>query len=138
MKNNIDYIYEYSDLNLFQNRAQILTGKYKDVILEFGASGIMKYVEDGYIMSRFDFDYDVYENPHNLDLNNREFELFCGELLTNIIKDREDDPDNYGKLMQAASEHGVQDSKIRISDKWYPNGRPIVMKQPIVIGAQEI
>lgn len=138
MKNNIDYIYEYSDLNLFQNRAQILTGKYKDVILEFGASGIMKYVEDGYIMSRFDFDYDVYENPNNLDLNNREFELFCGELLTNIIKDREDDPDNYVKLMQAASKQGVQNSKIRISDKWYSNGRPIVMNQPIVIGAQEI
>jgi len=138
MKNNIDYIYEYSDLNLFQNRAQILTGKYKDVILEFGASSIMKYVEDGYIMSRFDFDYDVYENPNNLDLNNREFELFCGELLTNIIKDREDDPDNYVKLMQAASKQGVQNSKIRISDKWYSNGRPIVMNQPIVIGAQEI
>jgi len=27
MKNGIDFIYEYSDLNLFQTRVQILTGK---------------------------------------------------------------------------------------------------------------
>jgi len=134
MQNNIDYIYEYSDLNLFQNRAQILTGKYKDVILEFGASSIMEYVEDGQHISRFDFDYDVYENPHNIDLHNRDFELFCGDLLKCIIKDREEDPNNYDKLMEAASYCGVQNAKIKISDKWYPNRKP----QPIVVGAQEI
>ena len=38
MENNIDFNYEYSDLNLFKTRVQILTGEYADTILEFGGS----------------------------------------------------------------------------------------------------
>ena len=38
MVNGIDFVYEYSDLNLFKTRVKILTGEYADTILEYGGS----------------------------------------------------------------------------------------------------
>jgi hypothetical protein len=124
MKNNEDYIYEYSDLNLFHTRVRILTGRYKDVILEFGGSLLKRWYdgesEEG---NEFKFEYTLYEKPENL-MNYKlkgapEFEDYLCNLLINIIDDRKKDPDEKRKLMQASSIKGVQNSKIKIDRKWY-------------------
>ena len=46
MKNNIDYIYKYSNLNPMQTSVQILTGEYKDIIVEFGSSDLNQYFDE--------------------------------------------------------------------------------------------
>ena len=59
MKNGTDFVYEYSDLNLFHTRVQIITGKYAGIILEFGGSGIAICKDK----NLFNFDYIRYEVP---------------------------------------------------------------------------
>jgi hypothetical protein len=119
MKNNVDYIYEYSDLTPFQTRVQILTGKYKDVILEFGGS----WVESSEMGDNFTFNYIIYEKPYDMKLykDDKEFTNHLSQLLINIIDDRNNDKDERIKLMEAASCHGVLDCKIKINNKFYQN-----------------
>jgi hypothetical protein len=115
MEHNKDFIYEYSDLNLFQTRTQILTGKYKDIIVEFGTSGVMTGM--GYPV--FNFDYTVYQAPNNFEPNN-EFEEYLSNLLINIIDHRNNDKDAKVKLDKAAGEYGTQSSIIKIAKTFYP------------------
>ena len=132
MKNNIDFIYEYSDLNLFQTRVQILTSKYAGIILEFGSS-ILAQIGD---KNTFTFDYILYEVPdqfHGPTLrNNKEFNEFLGYLLVDVISCKNKDPNELEKHQEAASFIGKINCNIKISEKWYPNWK----KQPIAQGLQ--
>ena len=115
MENSKDFIYEYSDLNLFQTRAQILTGKYKDIIIEFGTSGVMT----GFGYPIFNFDYTVYQAPDNFEPNNN-FEEYLSNLLIDIIDHRNNDKESQIKLDEAASKYGIQSSIIKIAKEYYP------------------
>jgi hypothetical protein len=115
MQNDKDFIYEYSDLNLFQTRVQILTGEYKDIILEFGTSGVMT----GLGSPMFNFDYTVYQAPNDFEPNSK-FEDYLGNLLINIVDHRNSDKYAKNKLNEAASEKGMQSSIIKIAKEFYP------------------
>jgi len=126
MEHNKDFIYEYSDLNLFQTRTQILTGKYKDIILEFGTSGVMT----GFGYPVFNFDYTVYQALSDFEPDN-EFEEYLSNLLIDIIDHRNNDKESKIKLDEAASEYGTQSSIIKIAKTFYPEQygvhEPVVM-----------
>jgi hypothetical protein len=115
MKHNKDFIYEYSDLNLFQTRAQILTGQYKNIIVEFGTSGVMTGI--GYPI--FNFDYTIYQAPNDFEPDNK-FEEYLCNLLIEIIDHRNNDKESKIKLDEAASEYGTQSSIIKIAKEFYP------------------
>jgi len=136
MKKNKDYIYEYSDLNLFQTRVQILTGEYKGIILEFGSS----HIESSQNTNDFTFDYTLYEKPENLIgitlRGNIKFEKYLSELLINIINDRKKDKKEQEKLWEAASVEGVKSNRIKINEKFYAPGLLFKKQQPKVDGLQ--
>jgi hypothetical protein len=120
MKNNIDFVYEYSDLNLFQTRVKVLTGKYADVVLEFGGSLLTQYEMN----NDFSFQYTFYELPKGITLNNINEDpnilQFLSDLLVAVIDARYSDPEEHNKLMEAASFKGKTYSDISIDNKWYP------------------
>jgi hypothetical protein len=119
MKNGVDFIFEYSDLNLFQTRVQILTGEYAGIVLEFGGSGIM---QDGK-NNVFNFDYALYEVPSQFNgpklRQNKEFNEFLAYLLVDVIASRNKDIKGHSKLMEAASAKGVKENTIKINPKYY-------------------
>jgi hypothetical protein len=132
MKNGIDFVYEYSDLNLFQTRVKVLTGRYRGLILEFGGSGLAQKGDE----NSFTFDYTLYEIPKHLACyqlrGTKEFEAFLAYLLVDVIDARNNDKKEKEKLDEAASYFGKQNPKIKIADSWYPNWK----KQPIAQGLQ--
>lgn len=119
LKNKIDYIYEYSDLNLFQTRVKILTGDYANIILEFGGSAVTQRSDTP--GGEFNFDYTLYYKPDNLKevklLGNKEFEAFLSEVLITIVNDRKDDRNERNKLHEAADNKNV--SEIKIDNSFY-------------------
>ena len=123
MKIGIDFVYEYSDLNLFQTRVQILTGKYAGIILEFGGSLLAQLGKE----NTFQFEYTLYEVPdqfHGPTLRTvSEFNEFLAYLLVDVIASRNNDTKEKEKLEEAASSLGVAKATIKISDKWYTNER---------------
>ena len=133
MKNGVDFIYEYSDLNLFQTRVKVLTGRYRGLILEFGGSGLAQYSDKNV----FNFDYTLYEIPEQLTSyqlrGTKEFEEFLAYLLVDVVDARNNDPKELEKLHEAASVEGKTTSKIKIANSWYPN----LKKQPIAQGLQD-
>jgi len=130
MKNNVDFIYEYSDLNLFQTRVKVLTGRYRGVILEFGGSGLAQHGDK----NLFNFDYTLYEIPEHLACyqlrGTKEFEKFLAYLLVDVIDARNNDKNEKEKLKEAASYFGKQNPEIKINGKFY------LKKQPIAQGLQ--
>jgi len=114
MKNNIDFIYEYSDLNLFHCRVKVLKGKYKDLVLEFGGSGVGQSTGKPI----FNYEYILYVLPENFEYT-KSFENFMTNLLIDVIDDRNKDPLAKEKLDQAASSEGFQESIIKIPDSFY-------------------
>lgn len=130
MKNGIDFIYEYSDLNLFQTRVKILTGEYAGIVLEFGGS----YLSQSKDANSFTFEYTLYEVPDHLYNQIRkdksEFIEYLGNLLICVIDSRNKDPKERQKLDEAASSLGKIDADIPISDKWYPNKLMVYANQP--------
>lgn len=122
MRNKKDYVYEYSDLNLFHTRAQVLTGVYKGMIIEFGSSTLQQTqdIKGG----EFKFDYKVYKLPddyiHDKMTVDETTQKFLSDLLINIIRDRRKDKKELEKLHEAASERGMTSSKIKIDKTFYP------------------
>jgi hypothetical protein len=98
MKNNKDFKYEYSDVNLFQTKADILTGRYAGIKLEFASSGVMS----GLGRPIFNFEYQLYETPDNFEITEK-FEDYLKDLLISIIDDRNKDPDMKEKLDNAST-----------------------------------
>lgn len=119
MINNIDFIYEYSDLNLFKTRCKVLTGHYTGLVLEFGGS----ILEQGPNGKRFIFESELFTIPESLSAyqlkGTPDFEQFLSELLIAIIIDRRNDPDMKEKLDEAASIKGTPKCAIEIDDKYY-------------------
>ena len=116
MKNNVDFIYEYSDLNLFQTRVKVLTGKYTGMVVEFGGSHVISVLGK----HDFTFDWTLYKKPDSGSvLHDDEFQTFLADLLIAVIDDRNHDEDARDKLMEAASKSGVQSPKIKIPDQFY-------------------
>ena len=136
MKKGKDFIYEYSDLNVLKTRVKILTGKYADTILEFGGSMLAQIGDK----NTFTFEYELFQLPRNLAntqlKGTKEFELFLGYLLVDVINARNKDKKEHQKLTEAASADGVFNSVIKIDDKFYPDWLRKVKKQPIVSGLQ--
>ena len=137
MENKKDFIYEYSDLNLFKNRVKVLTGLYADLILEYGHSHIERTSD----LIKFEFEYELFEVPNKIKniavKGNQEFENFLTELLVNVIECRKNDPNEYDKLMQAASVDGVNDSVIEINENFYVVNKKILKKEIISKGLQK-
>jgi hypothetical protein len=140
MENGKDFIYEYSDLNLFYTRVKILTGKYTNITLEFGSSVLIQSsLED-----EFKFDYILYEVPNKFSAiklrKNKFFNNFLAKLLIAIIVSRRNDPNEKEKLDESASAFGKKYSNIPISSKWYPYGQnnhlEHIKEQPKVTGFQ--
>lgn len=127
MKNGIDFIYEYSDLNLFQTRVKILTGQYAGIILEFGGSVLAQIGNE----NTFTFDYILYEVPDQFYgpklRQDKDFNEFLAYLLVDVITARNNDPLEKEKLDEAASFAGKCTSDIKINDKWYVHGKPMVL-----------
>lgn len=121
MKYKRDYLYEYSDLNLFQTRVVILTGKYKDVILEFGGS----YLIQSPNVQDFTFEYTLYAKPESYTkplIGDPKFVKFLSKLLISITNHRNNSSDAKSLLDEAASVDGIINTKIKIDDKFYgPN-----------------
>jgi hypothetical protein len=132
MQNNVDFVYEYSDLNLFHTRVKILTSEYAGIILEFGGSMLAQIGDK----NTFNFDYILYEVPDQFYgptlRKNAKFNEFLAYLLVDVINTRNYDPDELSKLHEAASFKGKTNPTIKINDKWYPNFK----KQPIAQGLQ--
>ena len=126
MKNGIDFVYEYSDLNLFYIRTQILTGKYAGIILEFGSSMLAQCEADNY----FKFDYILYEVPDQFYgprlRTDGEFNEFLAYLLVDIIDHKNKDPKEHYKLMQAASARGALPNSIKIDPKFYSKQATVI------------
>jgi hypothetical protein len=121
MKNGIDFVYEYSDLNLFHTRVQILIGEYAGIVLEYGGSGIAQWEDK----NLFNFDYILYEVPDKFYgptlRKSPEFNEYLAYLLVDVISTRNNDPKEKEKLEEAASFEFMPKAKIKISDKWYGN-----------------
>jgi hypothetical protein len=120
MINNIDFIYEYSDLNLFKTRCKVLSGHYTDLVLEFGGS----VLEQGPNGNRFIFESELFTIPESLSAyqlkGTPDFEQFLSDLLIAIIIDRRNDPDMKAKLDATASNAGPTKCIIEIDTKYYP------------------
>ena len=114
MNNNIDFIYEYSDLNLFNTRVQILTGKYAGAIVEFGGSGVMA----GLGHPVLNFEYRLYVEPKFMD---DKFRDYLTNLLIAVVTARAKDPEESKKLDEAASKYGVRNPKIKLPECFYAN-----------------
>jgi hypothetical protein len=129
MKNGKDFIYEYSDLNLFQTRVKILTGEYAGIVLEFGGSCLAQFKDQ----NTFTFDYTLYEVPDNFYgktlRGDAKFVEYLGDLLVQVIASRNNDPKEKEKLDEAASVIGKTNPSIPISEKWYPNKLMVYAKQ---------
>lgn len=129
MKNGKDFIYEYSDLNLFQTRVKILAGKYKGIIFELGGS----YLTQNLDKNAFTFEYTLYEIPEKLNSvklrGNPEFEEYLAYLIVDVIKCRKNDSKEREKLNEAASFIGKTYSDIKIKDSWYPNKLMVYAKE---------
>ena len=136
MQNNVDFIYEYSDLNLFHTRVQILTGKYAGIVLEFGGSVLAQIGNK----NTFTFDYILYEVPdqfHSSNLRaNGKFNEFLGYLLVDVINARNNDPKEKEKLDKAASAKEKINSNIKINEIYYPQTKLKSKLQPIAQGLQ--
>lgn len=119
MKPNVDFIYEYSDLNLFQTRVKILTGEYANTILEYGGSIL---AQNG-TSNVFTFTYELLHIPAkfaNTKLKgDKKFEEFLAYLLVDVVDARKKDPKEEEKLIEAAHASGVQNSQIKIDPKFY-------------------
>ena len=132
MKSGVDFVYEYSDLNLFHTRVEILTGKYAGIILEFGGSMLAQIGDK----NTFTFDYTLYEVPNQFNgpklRADTGFNEFLAYLLVDVVDARKNDSEELSKLHEAASFKGKTNPTIKINDKWYPN----LKKQPIAQGLQ--
>jgi hypothetical protein len=98
MKNNKDFTYEYSGINLFQTKASILSGKYTGIDVEFASSGVMS----GIGKPVFNFEYQIYRSPINFIITDN-FENYLSKLLIAIIDYRNQDDSAQEKLHKAST-----------------------------------
>ena len=101
MKNGIDFVYDYSDLNMYQIRIHILTGDYAGLIFELGGSGIGQSIDK----TTFVFEYTLYKKPNAykdvLLRGNPDFEKYISEVILRVIETRQSDPKDNEKLSKS-------------------------------------
>jgi len=101
MKNGIDFLYDYSDLNMYQIRVHVLTGDYTGLIFELGGSGIGQSIEK----TVFAFEYTLYKKPDaykDVPLRgNPKFEKDISEIILKVIEARQSDPDDTKRLSKS-------------------------------------
>jgi len=101
MKNGIDFVYDYSDLNMYQIRVHVLTGDYTGLIFELGGSGIG---QDG-VNSTFVFEYTLYQKPEAYKevvlRGTPEFEQYLSDLILKVIETRHSDLEDTNKLSKS-------------------------------------
>lgn len=125
MKNGKDFIYEYSDLNVFNTRVKVLKGKYKGLVAEFGGSCLLQSnkIKD----NRFVFDYILYVVPEPFNCaelrSTAEFNEFMGLLLIDIIKARRLDKDDKNKLDETLLGDSTYKCSIPVDQKFYDRKR---------------
>jgi len=128
MKNGIDFVYEYSDLNLLQTRVKILTGEYAEIVLEFAGSNLAQWEDK----NLFTFNYTLYEVPNKFSgpklRTDKQFNEFLAYLLVDVIAARKTDEQEQNKLFDALNE--TNRLNIQIDDKYYPNNHRKFIKQP--------
>lgn len=132
MKNNIDYIYEYSDLNIFWTRALVLSGKYKDMVVEFGTA---YFLHSEYVNS-FNLDYKIYTIPFEQFSVDSESEIFLSNLLLSIVDDRKNDPNDREKLNHSLFLKDTRFCNISIDERYYITESNIIklIEQPVTVG----
>ena len=125
-QNNLDFRYEYSDLNLFQTRVELLTGAYAGTILEYGSTRF----EQSPSHHDFHFDYEIYYTPADIDINADEFVEYIGRTILAVLAARAADPREFDLLHEAASASGKQGSAITVDEAYYyqpdPGAEPLV------------
>lgn len=101
MKDGIDFVWDYSDLNMYHIRVQVLAGEYAGLIFELGGSGIG---QDG-VHSKFVFEYILYEKPETYKdvmlRGNPVFEQYLSHLILKVIETRQSDPEDKKKLARS-------------------------------------
>jgi hypothetical protein len=117
MKNDIDFVWDYSDLNIYHIRVHVLTGEYAGLIFELGGSGIG---QDG-VNSTFVFEYTLYQKPTQFEKvllkGTPEFEQYISEVILKVIETRQSDPEDTAKLRKS---FGVNNKcKIEINSIFY-------------------
>lgn len=117
MKNDIDFVWDYSDLNIYQIRVHVLTGEYAGLIFELGGSGIG---QDG-VNSTFVFEYTLYQKPAQFEnvllKGTPEFEQYISDVILKVIETRQSDPEDTAKLRKS---FGVNNKcKIEINSIFY-------------------
>ena len=137
MINNVDFVYEYSDLNLFHTRVKVLTGLYKDLVFEYGGSVLEQIKTKKIFKNNFKFDYILYEIPEKFDMEklkkDKAFIEFMAYLIVDVISCRNKDPKEKEKLDEVASVFGKTTHEIYIDPKYYPKNK----LQTTVVGVQE-
>ena len=66
---------------------KLLEGKYKGIIYKYGKVGFAKEENsDGTLPMKFD--YDIIFNPHETDLDNKEFIDYIGDMLIKFLDEK--------------------------------------------------
>lgn len=119
MKNNVDYRYEFSDLNSMHFRTEILKGKYKGLVLEFGDTNLMVGNGGGDLV----FNYTLYTIPEKFNgetlIGDEKFEKFLSDVLVSLILHRNNDPKYPESLQKALGKMGSYECSIKIDPKFY-------------------
>ena len=123
MIKDIDFEYEYSDLNLFNTRVKVLTGDYAGLVFEYGGAALAQWEDK----NSFIFEYTLYEVPDAFDgptlRKEAAFNEFIAYLIVDVIKARKEDVGEKFKLDEAASNVGKTYSNIPVHPKYYEQKR---------------
>jgi hypothetical protein len=119
MENNVDFRYDYSDLNTLCIRTEILTGDYAGIILEYGRTNLIVSNKSGKLV----FDYTLYAIPERFNgvtlRGNEKFEQHLADVLVAVVADRNADPEYAEKLHRAQGRRGPFTCAIEIDSIFY-------------------
>jgi len=118
---NVDFIYEYSDLNYLHTRVRVLSGEYENLILEFGSSTLTCWNDKDKSLNEFSFDYTIYSAPDKLlymsEEQDADFKEFLTKLLCDVVGARKNDPKEHDNFTAAIANQAV--GTINIDKKFY-------------------
>jgi len=119
MINDVDFVYDYSDLHRMNVRVKFLTGKFADFIIEF-TNIWLDYRPDG---NDFSFDYLLFQIPEKMKVMDQEtfqeFKEHMGYTLVDIISHRKNNKNDWKRLIRADKITGRKFCSIKIYDKYY-------------------
>jgi hypothetical protein len=123
MINDVDFIYDYSDLNRMNIRTKFLTGQFAGIVLEY-TNIWFENRPDG---NDFTFDYLFFHIPKELNVvyepTFEELKKHMGHVLVDIIIHRKSNPNDWKRLIRANKVDGRRFCKIKIDDKYYKKNK---------------